>query len=246
MNVAVASRLAVSPYARRLARERNLPLEALRGSGPGGRILAIIGAGAALAISDIPFHHVLSAVRVGHVDGKLVVNPGYEASRQSKLNIVVAGTDSGIVMVEAGANQASEEEVLQAIEHGHECCKKIAVAINELVAKAGKPKKEYTTPAINEPLFQRVGTDRTEAIRVANERAQASWEHSWKDHRQAQAILQAASGVYYVTGLSRDGQTPFNIDGNASKGNPERYELQVLNPDVKAIVGPTTWVPNGI
>ena len=121
-------------------------------------ILAIIGAGAALAISDIPFHHVLSAVRVGHVDGKLVVNPGYEASRQSKLNIVVAGTDSGIVMVEAGANQASEEEVLQAIEHGHECCKKIAVAINELVAKAGKPKKEYTTPAINEPLFRQIET----------------------------------------------------------------------------------------
>ena len=121
-------------------------------------ILAIIGAGAALAISDIPFHHILSAVRVGHVDGKLVVNPGYEASRQSKLNIVVAGTDSGIVMVEAGANQASEEEVLQAIEHGHECCKKIAVAINELVAKAGKPKKEYTTPAINEPLFRQIET----------------------------------------------------------------------------------------
>ena len=121
-------------------------------------ILAIIGAGAALAISDIPFHHVLSAVRVGHVDGKLVVNPGYEASRQSKLNIVVAGTDSGIVMVEAGANQASEEEVLQAVEHGHECCKKIAVAINELVAKAGKPKKEYTTPAINEPLFRQIET----------------------------------------------------------------------------------------
>jgi polyribonucleotide nucleotidyltransferase len=119
-------------------------------------ILAIIGAGAALAISDIPFHHVLSAVRVGHIDGELVVNPGYDDSRQSKLNIVVAGTESGIVMVEAGANQASEEEVLGAIEYGHDCCKKISAAIKELVAKTGKPKREYSAPAINEELYKQI------------------------------------------------------------------------------------------
>lgn len=121
-------------------------------------ILAIIGAGAALAISDIPFHHVLSAVRVGHIDGKLVVNPGYDDSRQSKLNIVVAGTESGIVMVEAGANQASEEEVLGAIEFGHDCCKKIAAAIKDLVAKTGKSKRDYSAPAIDEELYKQIET----------------------------------------------------------------------------------------
>src|SRR3982750_3048717 len=70
--------------------------------------VAIVGAGAALAISDIPFEHVLGAVRVGLVNGTLVANPSYSESRESKLNIVVAGTEGGIVMVESGAQQVSE------------------------------------------------------------------------------------------------------------------------------------------
>src|SRR5216110_1780224 len=78
--------------------------------------LAIIGAGAALAISDVPFEHVLGAVRVGLVNGVLIANPTYAESRESILNIVVAGTEGGIVMVEAGASQVSEEQVLAAIE----------------------------------------------------------------------------------------------------------------------------------
>src|SRR5882757_11232010 len=76
--------------------------------------LAIVGAGAALAISDIPFHHVLAGVRVGLVNGQYVANPTYNEGRESKLNIIVAGTEGGIVMVEAAAQQASEEEVLAA------------------------------------------------------------------------------------------------------------------------------------
>ena len=67
--------------------------------------LAIVGAGAALAISDIPFHHVLGGVRVGMMDGKYIANPTYTEGRESKLNIVVAGTEDGIVMVEAGAQR---------------------------------------------------------------------------------------------------------------------------------------------
>ena len=119
-------------------------------------ILAIVGAGAALAISDIPFHHVLAGVRIGLVDGKLVANPGYAETRESKANVVVAGTGDGIVMVEAGAEQASEEEVLKAIEFGHECCKKIAAGIAELVAKAGKPKRPYAAPAVNDGLYKQL------------------------------------------------------------------------------------------
>src|SRR6202162_2886218 len=102
--------------------------------------LAIIGAGAALAISDIPFEHVLAGVRVGMVDGKLTANPTYEETKASKVNIVVAGTEGGIVMVESGANQPTEAEVLDAIEFGHDCCKKIGAAIRELVKKTGKTK----------------------------------------------------------------------------------------------------------
>src|SRR5215471_4525246 len=105
--------------------------------------LAIVGAAAALAISDIPFPYVLAGVRVGMKDGQYLANPTYTEGRESKLNIVVAGTEGGIVMVEAGAQQVSEDEVLGAIEFGHQACRKIAGAIRELVQVAGKPKREF-------------------------------------------------------------------------------------------------------
>ena len=118
--------------------------------------LAIIGAGAALAISDIPFHHVLGGVRVGSIKGKLVANPSYDETRESKLSIIVAGTEEGIVMVEAGAQHATEAEVLEAIEYGHECCKKIGAGIRELVKKAGKTKRTYTPPETNKELYAQI------------------------------------------------------------------------------------------
>ena len=118
--------------------------------------LAIAGAAAALAISDIPFAYVLGGVRVGMREGKYLANPTYTEGRESKLNIVVAGTEDGIVMVEAGAQQVSEADVLGAIEFGHECCRKIAGAIRELVAAAGKPKREFTPPALDQAMYEQV------------------------------------------------------------------------------------------
>jgi polyribonucleotide nucleotidyltransferase len=118
--------------------------------------LAICGAAAALAISDLPFPHILSGVRVGLKDGKYLANPTYTESRESKLNIVVAGTEQGIVMVEAGAQQVSEAEVLGAIEYGHECCKKIAEAIRRLVKLNGKTKREFASPVLDREVYAAV------------------------------------------------------------------------------------------
>src|ERR1051326_5366868 len=115
--------------------------------------LAIAGAAAALAISDIPFPYVLGGVRVGMREGKYIANPSYTEGRESKLNIVVAGTEDGIVMVEAGAQQVSEAEVLGAIEFGHECCKKIAAGIRQLVALTGKKKREFVSPVLNKDVY---------------------------------------------------------------------------------------------
>jgi polyribonucleotide nucleotidyltransferase len=120
--------------------------------------LAIAGAAAALAISDIPFEHVLGGVRVGMKDGAYVANPTYTEGRESKLNIVVAGTEHGIVMVEAGAREVSEQEVLGAIEFGHDCCKKIAGGIRKLMALAGKPKRAYAEPVLDKELYAQVST----------------------------------------------------------------------------------------
>src|SRR6516162_3123786 len=115
--------------------------------------LAIAGAAAALAISDIPFPYVLGGVRVGMKDGEYIANPSYSETRESDLNIVVAGTEDGIVMVEAGAQQVSEAQVLGAIEFGHACCKKIAAGIRELMKLAGKPKLAFTPPVLDQELY---------------------------------------------------------------------------------------------
>jgi len=131
-------------------------------------ILAIVGAGAALAISDIPFHHLVSAVRVGLVDGKYIANPTYSEGRESKLNIVVAGSDQGIVMVEAGSKEASEDEVLGALDHGLAACQKIIDVLKKLVAAAGKTKKIYTPKPVDQELYaaieKKVRADLTDAL----------------------------------------------------------------------------------
>ena len=97
---------------------------------------------ARLAISDIPFNGPVGAVRVGQIDGQFLVNPTYSEMRDSVLNIMVVGTADGIVMIESGAQEVKEETVVDAIEFGHAEIKKIVAGINELRAKAGKPKRD--------------------------------------------------------------------------------------------------------
>src|SRR5262249_41376239 len=103
--------------------------------------LAITGASTALVLSEIPFHTPVAAVRVGYWDGQPVVNPtSTELRTKSQLNLLVAGTDEAIVMVEAGANELSEELMLQALATGHEAIKKIVAMQKELQSRAGKQK----------------------------------------------------------------------------------------------------------
>jgi polyribonucleotide nucleotidyltransferase len=104
-------------------------------------VLGINGASCALALSDIPFHGPVGAVRIGYIDEKYVVNPTYAERLVSKLNIMVVGTKDGIVMVESGAKEVSEEVVVGAIEFAHVEIKKIVAGIEQLVAVAGKPKR---------------------------------------------------------------------------------------------------------
>ncbi len=154
--------------------------------------LAIIGAGASLAISDIPFQHVLGGVRVGSVNGKLVANPSYDETRESKVNIVVAGTEHGIVMVEAGAQHASEEEVLEAIEYGHLCCKKIAAGIRELAAKVGKKKWEVAPPALNKDLYARIEKQiRTELTDALDTKKYPKLESYHRVHEAKKKVVEA-------------------------------------------------------
>lgn len=113
-------------------------------------IAAMIGASCALSVSDIPFNGPIGGVRIGRIDGKLIVNPTVAEQEKSELNLVVAGTRDAVLMVEAGANQLSEEVVLEAIIYGHDIIKEIVKFQDEIVAQIGKPKRElkmYQVPA---------------------------------------------------------------------------------------------------
>ena len=104
-------------------------------------VLGINGASCALALSDIPFHGPVGAVRIGIVDDQFVVNPTYAERAKSTLNIMVVGTKDGIVMIESGAKEIAEGRVVDAIEFAHEQIKRICAAIEDLVSRAGKPKR---------------------------------------------------------------------------------------------------------
>ena len=120
-------------------------------------ILAINGASAAMTISDVPFYGPVGAVRVGLIDGELVVNPTYGQMAQSDLDLRIAGTADAILMVECGANEVPEGVMVQALLKGHEALQSLIVAQNELRARAGKPKNEsYPRFSIAEDVVSRV------------------------------------------------------------------------------------------
>jgi polyribonucleotide nucleotidyltransferase len=112
-------------------------------------VLGINGASCALALSDIPFHGPVGAVRIGIVDDAFVVNPTYAERAKSKLNIMVVGTKDGIVMIESGAKEIEEGRVVDAIEFAHGEIKKICSAIEDLVARAGKTKRAVSEVEID-------------------------------------------------------------------------------------------------
>ena len=103
-------------------------------------VLALTGASAALALSEIPFARTIAAVRVGLLDGEVLINPTYDQRRRGRLDLVVAGSKDALVMVEAGAKEVSEDEMLRALEAGHEAIRGIVAEIDKLAAAAGKPK----------------------------------------------------------------------------------------------------------
>ncbi|HSR68902.1 MAG TPA: polyribonucleotide nucleotidyltransferase [Acidobacteriota bacterium] len=120
--------------------------------------LALVGASAALYASPIPFHRPIGCVRVGLIEGEFVVNPTYTQLEDSRLNLVVAGTDDAIVMVEAAAKEISEQEMADALEFAHEEIKRIVAVIRELQAKRGIPKREYQPPQRDQEAYAKVSS----------------------------------------------------------------------------------------
>ncbi|HUL75378.1 MAG TPA: polyribonucleotide nucleotidyltransferase, partial [Vicinamibacterales bacterium] len=119
-------------------------------------VLAITGASAALALSSIPFEKTVAGVRVGLVDGAYVINPSYAERKASKIDLVVAGSADAIVMVEAGAKEATEEEMVEALEAAHQAIRKITAAIDDLTRACGKTKQTVERKVIHHEFYREV------------------------------------------------------------------------------------------
>jgi polyribonucleotide nucleotidyltransferase len=130
-------------------------------------LMGMIASSAALAISDIPFNGPIGAVRIGFVDGKYLINPGHKELEATRLNLVVAGTDDAIMMVEGGANELTEDQMLEALEIAHHEIKKVVALQNELVGSVGKPKRAVKTVEIDKDLAAQVASLAMERLRTS-------------------------------------------------------------------------------
>src|SRR2546425_5279715 len=131
-------------------------------------VLAINGASAALGISEIPFEGPIGAVRIGHIDGELVLTPTWKQLQESSdLDLVVAASEAAIIMVEAGAKEVSEQTLLDALDLAHREIRRILAVQKELVSRAGKPKMTFPLASVDAELDKVVRSVATPLIRAA-------------------------------------------------------------------------------
>ena len=176
-----------------------------------GDIPALIASSAALAVSGIPFNGPIGAARVGYVDGQYVLNPSKELLEQSQMDLVVAGTEAAVLMVESEAKQLSEEIMLGAVVFGHDQGKIAINAIHELVRDAGKPVWDWQAPAKDEPLIAKV-----------NELAAAKLQAAYQI-RSKQARTQACRVAYAET---KDGLAAAGIAFDSVKVDGLLFEIE--------------------
>lgn len=184
-------------------------------------IAALIAVSAALSVSGIPFSGPIGAARVGYVNGEYVLNPGQTARKDSILDLVVAGTEAAVLMVESEAQQLSEEIMLGAVVFGHEQGNIAINAIHELVRDAGKPVWDWKAPAKNEALIARVGA-------LAQEKLVAAYQI-----RNKQARTRACREAYAVVmaDLKLDGVA---FDAVAVEGMLFDIEAKIVRSQILA------------
>ena len=175
-------------------------------------VCSMIGAAAALAISDIPFNGPTAGVNVGYVDGNIVINPNAEQKEKSDLNLTVAGTMEKITMIEAGANEIPNEIMLKAIKEGHKEIKKVCEFITVIQKEIGKPKFEYPSFKVDETLYEEIAqkykdemyqavqavdkTDRDENIEKLTEKIENYFLEKWGEEELENQKSGIADAIY--------------------------------------------------
>ncbi|MBE7940771.1 MULTISPECIES: polyribonucleotide nucleotidyltransferase [Ramlibacter] len=197
-------------------------------------IAALIGTSAALAISGIPFAGPVGAARVGYVNGEYVLNPGQTARKMSDLDLVVAGTESAVLMVESEAQQLSEEVMLGAVVFGHEQARIAINAIHELVRDAGKPVWDWQPPARDEAFIARVE-------QLAEEKLRAAYQIRSKQAR-TQALRDVTASVHASLkegGVAVDGpkvdELLFNIESRIVRSQILAGEPRIDGRDTRTV-----------
>ncbi len=197
-------------------------------------IAALIGASAALAISGIPFNGPIGAARVGYINGEYVLNPGKTQLRESKLDLVVAGTQAAVLMVESEADQLSEEIMLGGVVFGHEQGNIAIAAINELVRDAGKPAWDWQPPAKDEPFIAKVNGLAEEALRAAYQirSKQTRTQATRQAYANAKAALKAEGAVFDEVKLET---LLFDIEARIVRGQILSGEPRIDGRDTRTV-----------
>ncbi|MDT7836002.1 polyribonucleotide nucleotidyltransferase [Aquabacterium sp. OR-4] len=184
-------------------------------------IAALIASSAALSVSGIPFNGPIGAARVGYINGEYVLNPGRAQLADSKLDLIVAGTEAAVLMVESEADQLSEEIMLGGVVFGHDMGKIAISAINALVRDAGKPEWQWTAPAKDEAFIAKV-------TELAEPKLRAAYQIRSKQAR-TQACREATSET--LAALKADGQA---FDSVAVEGLLFEIEARIVRGQILA------------
>lgn len=184
-------------------------------------IVAMLGTSAALAISGAPFNGPIGAARVGYKDGQYLLNPPSSQMGESELDLVVAGTEHAVLMVESEAKLLSEEVMLGAVVFGHEQCQSAISAIREFAAEVGTPAMEYTPPEVNEKLHADVTAAGEASIREA-------YKISDKMQRY-DALTKARSAIVEKLASDEGGYSADEVGGAIGKLEKKVVRGQILN-----------------
>jgi polyribonucleotide nucleotidyltransferase len=202
-------------------------------------IPAMIAASAALAISGVPFNGPIGAARVGYADGQYLLNPTASELASSQLNLVVAGTEAAVLMVESEARELSEEVMLGAVVYGHEQMQHAIRAINELVEIAGKPEWDWRPPPKNEALIARV----TELARASLEQAFSITGKSERGARLAEIEKTTLAAIAAEAGNAAAAPPPenevkdilFSLEASIVRGRILNGEPRIDGRDTRSV-----------
>jgi polyribonucleotide nucleotidyltransferase len=192
--------------------------------------LAMIGASAALSISDLPFEGPIAGVRVGRINGKLVINPKQSEALNSDMNFIIAGTRDAIVMVEGGAQEVPESEVLEALFYAHEQLQVINDMQLELQKKVGLPKMEVKAKEYDQALYDSMVAFVTpllsEAIKVREKHARGDAVGGCHEKLVAQFVKEGDEKAATVAKLARKAfeDTHFNVVRNLALDHGQRLD----------------------